>query len=136
MINEKELPWCNLVAVHMDSCLVMKGSKNPFEIKLRESFASALIDMDGDSCHHIRRACKKFTKIFDEYLEQLYQDIYNDFKLSEDIRVILEDIFECLCVTYRRPEMFVATRWLSVYDVTLRTIYVCYFLFLIFKKGR
>ena len=55
--------------------------------------------MDGDSCHHIRRACKKFTKIFDEYLEQLYQDIYNDFKWSEDIRVILEDIFECLCVS-------------------------------------
>ena len=25
---------------------------------------------------------------------------------------------------YRRPEMFVATRWLSVYDVTLRTIYM------------
>ena len=44
--------------------------------------------------------------------------------MSEDIRVILEDICECLSVTYRRPEMFVATRWLSVYDVTLSTIYM------------
>ena len=44
--------------------------------------------------------------------------------MSEDIRVILEDICECLSVTYRRPEMFVATRWLSVYDVTYSTIYM------------
>ena len=110
LINEKELPWCNLMAVLMDSCSVMRGSKNGFEIKLRESVAPALIDMDGDSCHHIHNACKKFTKIFDKYLEQLYQDIYNDFKWSEDIRVILEDICGCLSVTYRRTEMFVATR--------------------------
>ena len=110
LINEKELPWCNLMAVLMDTCSVMRGSKNGFEIKLRESVAPALIDMDGDSCHHIHNACKKFTKIFDKYLEQLYQDIYNDFKWSEDIRVILEDICGCLSVTYRRTEMFVATR--------------------------
>ena len=100
MINEKELPWCNLMAVLMDSCSVMRVSKNGFEIKLRESVAPALIDMDGDSCHHIHNACKKFTKIFDKYLEQLYQDIYNDFKWSEDIQVILEDISECLSITY------------------------------------
>ena len=46
---------------------------------------------------------------------------------------------EYLSVTYRRPEMFVATRWLSVYDVTLSTIYmfdvydIFYFPFL--RKG-
>ena len=80
LINEKELPWYNLMAVLMDSCSVMRGSKNGFEIKLRESVAPALIDMDGDSCHHIHNACKKFTKIFDKYLGQLYQDIYNGFK--------------------------------------------------------
>ena len=49
-------------------------------------------------------------KIFDKYLEQLYQDIHNDFKWSEDIRDILEDFCECLSVTYWRPDMFVATR--------------------------
>ena len=88
LINEKGLPWWNLMTGLMDSCSVMRGSKNGFEIKLCESVAPALIDMDGDSCHHIHNACKKFTKIFDKYLEQLYQDIYNDyndFKWSEDI---------------------------------------------------
>ena len=112
------------MAVPMDSCSVMRGSKNGFEIKFRESVAPVLIDMDGDSCHHIHNACKKSTMILDKYLEQLYQGIYNDFKWSEDIPVILKDICECLSVTYRRPEMFFATRWSSVYGVTLSTIYM------------
>ena len=100
LINEKELPWCNLMVVLIDPYSVMRGSKNGFEIKLCESVASALIDMDCDSCHHIHNACKKFTKIFNKYLEQLYQDLCNDFKLSEGIQVILEDICECLSITY------------------------------------
>ena len=112
------------MAVLMDSCSVVRGSKSGFEIKLRESVAPALIDMDGDSCHHIHNACKKFTTIFDQYLEQLYQDIYNGFKWSEDIQVILEDICECLSITYRRVEIFVASRWLLVYDVTVSTRYM------------
>ena len=102
----------------------MRGSKNGFEIKLRESVAPALINMDGDSCHDIHKACKIFTQIFDKYLEQFYQGSYNDVKWSEDDRVILEDICEFLSVSYQRPEMFAATRWLSVYDVTLSTIYM------------
>ena len=73
------------MAVLIDSCSVTRGSENGFEIKLHESVALALIDMDVDSCHHIHNACKKFTKIFDQYLEHHYQDIYNDFKWSEDI---------------------------------------------------
>ena len=35
-----------------------------------------------------------------------------------------EDICEYLSITSRRPEIFVVTRWLSVYDVTLSTIYM------------
>ena len=88
------------MAVLVDSCSVMRGSKNGFEIKLCESVVPALIDTDSDSCHHTHNASKKFTKIFDKYLEQLYQDIYSDFKWSEDIQVILEDISECLSITY------------------------------------
>ena len=49
-VVQKELPWYNLMAVLMNSCSAIRGSKNGFEIKLRESVAPALIDMDGDSC--------------------------------------------------------------------------------------
>ena len=48
LINEKELPWWNLMTGLMDSCSVMGGCKNGFEIKVCESVAPALIDMNGD----------------------------------------------------------------------------------------
>ena len=47
----------------------MSGSKYGFETKLRENAAPAPIDIYGDSCHHIHDACKKFTKIFNQYLK-------------------------------------------------------------------
>ena len=51
------------------------------------------------------------------------RDIYNDFKWSEDLNVVLEDLCKHLGMTYRQPEMYAATRWLSVYEITIRNIY-------------
>ena len=48
----------------MDSCGVMRGVKNGFETKLRDQVAPNLLDVDGDACHHIHNAAKKFTKYF------------------------------------------------------------------------
>ena len=53
----------------------------------------------------------------------IYHDIYNDFKWSEDLKVVLEDLCKHLGITYRQPEMYAATRWLSVYEITLSNIY-------------
>ena len=74
------------MTVLIDSCSVIKfrDSNNGFENKPCESVAPALIDIDSDSHHHIHNACEKTANIFNKYLEKLYQDIYNDFKWSED----------------------------------------------------
>ena len=56
-------------------------------------------------------------------METLYCDIYNDFKWSEDLKVVLEDLCKHLGITYRQPEMYAATRWLSVYEITISNIY-------------
>ena len=131
-----KLPWPHLLSTLMDSCGVMRGVKNGFETKLRDQVAPNLLDIDGDACHHIHNAAKKFTKVFDKYLETLYRDIYNDFKWSEDLRVVLEDLCQHLGITYRQPEMYAATRWLSIYEITISHIYrfdalvVLYFSFL------
>ena len=95
----------------MDSCGVMRGVKNGFETKLRDQVTPNLLDVDGDTCHHIHNAAKKFTKVFDRCLETLYHDIYNDFKWSEDLKVVLEDLCKHLGISYRQPEMYAATRW-------------------------
>ena len=105
----------------MDSRGVMRGVKNGFETKLRDQLAPNLLDVDVDACHHIHNAAKKFTKVFDRYLET-YRDIYNDFKWSEDVKVVLEDLCKHLEITYCQPEMYAATHWLSVYEITISNI--------------
>ena len=46
------LPWENLFAMFMDSASVIRGEKNGLEKRVRD-LAPHLIDIDGDSCHHI-----------------------------------------------------------------------------------
>ena len=47
------LPWENLMAMMLrDSASVMRGEKNGLEKRVRD-LAPHLIDIDGDSCHHI-----------------------------------------------------------------------------------
>ena len=78
--RSKELPWNYLMSTLMDSCGVMRGSKNGFKTKIRENMVPNLLDVDGNAFHHLHNASRKFTKIFDNYLEALFRDIHNDFK--------------------------------------------------------
>ena len=57
-------------------------------------------------------------------METLYCDIYKDFKWSEDLKDVLEDLWKHLEITYRQPEMYAATCWLSVYEITISNIYI------------
>ena len=91
----------------------MREVKNGFETKLRDQVASNLV----------HNAAKKFRKVFDRYLETLYHDIYNDFKWSEDLKVVVEDLCKHLGITYCQPEMYAATRWLTVYEITISNSY-------------
>ena len=124
LVKGEEIPWKTLLAMLTDSCGVMRGSKNGFETKIRLRVAPHLLDIDGDSCHHIHNASKIFTKVFDGYLESLFRDIYNDFKWSEDRKVEFRAICDHLGVTYRQPEMYASTRWLSIYVITVDTLYM------------
>ena len=121
--RSNELPWNHLLSTLMGSCGVIRGAKNGYETKLRDHVAPNLLDVDGDACHHVHNAAKKFTKVFDRYLETLYRDTYNDFKWSEDLKVVLEDLCKHLGITYHQPEMYAATRWLSIYEITISNIY-------------
>ena len=62
----------------MDSCSVMRGSKSGLETRLRQEKASHLLDIDGDTCHHIHNATKVMCNPFDGHLERLYMDLAND----------------------------------------------------------
>ena len=76
--------------------------------------------VDGDTCHHVHNAAERFTNEFDDYLETVY--VYVDFKWSPDLRDKLEELCELVGVKYTVPQRYVATRWLSVYDVAVDTL--------------
>ncbi|KAJ8390548.1 hypothetical protein AAFF_G00103450, partial [Aldrovandia affinis] len=76
--EEKDIPWSNLISIMMDSCNVMRGSKSGLETRIREKHCPTLLDVDGDSCHHVHNAAKKFAEPFEKYLEQLFTDLHTD----------------------------------------------------------
>ena len=119
LFEQNKIPWNNLISILMDSCSVMRGSKSGLETRLRQEKASHLLDIDGDTCHHIHNATKVMCNPFDGHLERLYMDLANDFKYSVDLSDSLACMCELLGMKFTMPERYVSHRWLSMYDVSL-----------------
>lgn len=116
------IPWPNCVSVLLDSCNVMRGSKNGLETKIRTQRANQLLDIDGDSCHHVHNACKKFCGPFDHWVEYLSSDIHNDMKWSPDLKEYFQELCMLLGVKFTMPERFLNHRWLSCLDVCTNNV--------------
>lgn len=122
LFKEYDLSWDMLVSILMDSCAVMRGSKNGLEVRIRNELAPHLLDIDGDVCHHIHNASKKLCGPFSNWLESLFTDLHNDLKWSPDLREFLAEISAILDVKFTMPERHISHRWLSAYDITLDTL--------------
>ena len=112
------IPWNNLMSALMDSCNVMRGSKSGFEAKICEK-ALHLLDIDGDSSHHIHNSAKKFCTPFKNHVKKHFSYVYNDFKWSADQRECLREICLILGIKFTIVENMIPFRWLSCYDVSL-----------------
>lgn len=117
-----QIPYVNLMSILMDSCRVMRGSKNGVEIKLKKERAPHLLDIDGDICHHVHNAAQRFCKPFERWLEALFTTIHMDFYWSAELRDNLMRICELCNIKYTNPGQFINHRWLSAYDITVSTI--------------
>ncbi|KAG1930781.1 hypothetical protein F2P79_022099 [Pimephales promelas] len=106
----------------MDSCAVMRGSKNGLEKKIRDRRAPHLLDIDGDSCHHLNNASKKLCSPFERWVESLLSDLHTDHKWSADMKDGLREICSIFGIHFSRPECYIPHRWLSVLDVSLETL--------------
>ena len=96
----------------------MSGSKNGVETRIRTEKAPHLLDIDGDSCHHIHNAMKMFCKPFRHWVETLHNNLFNDVKWSTDLRDYMKEISFLMGIKFTMPERFVSHRWLSCYDVS------------------
>jgi hypothetical protein len=122
LFSSNDIPWNNLVAILMDSCAVMRGSKSGFEVQLRTRMAPQLLDIDGDINHHIHNATKTFCAPFGRWAENLFSDLHTDFKWSVDLRTHLQELCELLDLKYSTPDQFIPHRWLSCYDLSVSTL--------------
>ncbi|RUS81632.1 hypothetical protein EGW08_010595 [Elysia chlorotica] len=103
-----------------DSAAYMRGSKNGYEVKLRDD-APHLLQIDGDACHHIHNITKHFSSELDpeNHLAHLIDDINRDFHYSPDIKSDFLNICKILGVPDKQPKERVAHRWMSLLDSAL-----------------
>ncbi|GBL77986.1 hypothetical protein AVEN_143306-1 [Araneus ventricosus] len=101
----------------MDPCSVMRGENAGLEVKIRSQRLN-ILDIDGDSFHHVHNVAKQFPKPFGMQVECLCTDIRNYLKWSPDLRAIFSEICCALKVKCTMPQTFVSFRWLSIYDAT------------------
>ena len=97
------------MSVLMDSCAVMRGTKQGLETKLRRK-APHLLNIDGDVCHHIHNATKTFCAPFDHWAEGLFSDLFSEFHWSAVNQDALKEICFVLDSTYTSPQNYVFHR--------------------------
>ncbi|KAL0978791.1 hypothetical protein UPYG_G00175240 [Umbra pygmaea] len=119
--KDNNIPWFNLVSMLMDSCSVMRGNKMGLESRVRQNHCPSLLDVDGDSCHHIHNAAKVFAAPFSNHLERLFGDLHADHQWATDQLAYLREICEFMSIPGSAPKRFIQHRWLSAYDVAITT---------------
>ncbi|KAL3066168.1 hypothetical protein OYC64_016169 [Pagothenia borchgrevinki] len=95
--KDHQIPFSNMVSMMLDSCNVMRGSKSGLETRIRDKHCQNLLDIDGDSCHHIHNAAKKFAAPFCHNLEQLFTDLHTDHLWASDQVNYLMEVCEFMC---------------------------------------
>lgn len=68
--EEKDISWSSLISIILYIYI--------------EKWCQTLLDVDGDSCHHIHNAAKRFAEPFGRYLEQLFTDLHTDHQWASD----------------------------------------------------
>ena len=109
------IPLKNLTSDLSDSANYMWGKKSGVEARLREK-APHLLDIDGDTCHHMHNSTKKFSAVFEKHVERMMTDVHNDVRWSPDILENLRDICLIIGDNYQKPPDRTDHRWLSGLD--------------------
>lgn len=109
VFGDYQLPWQNLTSVLLDSCNVMRGKQSGLETLLRKKNPH-LLNIDGDACHHLHNASKRFCDPFKEHVEDLFRALYADFQHAPDLRAALCELCELLGIAFTVPARFISHR--------------------------
>ena len=115
LFNTYNLSWNLVISMLMDSCAVMRGSKQGLATRIRRELEPHLLDVDGDVCHHANNASKRLCAPFEQCSEKLANDLHTDNKWSVDLREWLADVCSVIGIKFTMPERHISHRWLSAY---------------------
>ena len=121
IMDSNSIPWINLQSCLMDSCSVMRGHKTGFVTRLG-SHDPHLLDINGDSCHHVHNSVEHFCQPFEFWVERLFCDLHTDFKWSMESRKLTTELCSIFSIKFTHPERFISHRWLSCHDLALSTL--------------
>ena len=88
-----------------------------------------LVNINGDLCHRVQYAVKKFCKPSEKHLINVWHDIHNNIRFSVEIKAALQKFSLLLDLPYKKPEVVVHW-WLSTYNVTTNNMLMYDTLFL------
>ena len=101
-LKKDNIPLDNLISNLSDSANYMRGKTAGFETLLRSS-APHLLDIDGDTCHHIHNSVRKFCSHFQSHVEGLCDDLFQDTRFNPDIKSYLEQLCRIVGTHYLTP---------------------------------
>ena len=120
---DNSIPWDNLVSILTDNCPSMTGKLTGLEARVRE-VQPKLLKIGGDSIHRVHNATETLLKPFQNWVVDLINNLYVDFKHSTQH----QDWFKTICYLLGLPATsvgrFVSNRWLSIYDTTATTLMI------------
>ena len=81
--------------------------------------APHLIDIDGESCHHMNNIVKKLTSCCNYFFKSLVCDVSTAFKFPPDCLDILQELTFHLGIKFRKPVSYISCCRLSVYNTSV-----------------
>ena len=88
---------------------------------LLKQYAPHLLNIDGDSYHHVHNITKALCEPFESWLERLFTDLHLDFKYCSQYKKIMTEICRICDVNFTAPKRFISHRWLNAYDQAIET---------------
>ena len=102
-VDDKHIPWDNLISVLLDSCATMRGKKTGVETRLR-AHVPHLVDIDGDICHHIHNTTKVYCKPFNSWAEKMFFAVHTDATQQSQFGKDLAEVCELIGLKYTVPQ--------------------------------
>lgn len=117
-----DIPWKNVIQIMSDSPNVMRGSKSGVLARIKQQYASHLLDIGGCSLHHVHNAVSYATSKLGDEIEEFAIDVFAFFKYRSGLWEEYSGLQVLMDIPEHHLLRFVSTRWLVMLPVVNRLL--------------